>query len=731
MSAARLFNRRYIAAAAVSACYAAVLFTPVLASADITTGLVGWWKMDEGTSTTAHDSSGYGSNGTVCTFTPGSDTCTGATSAGWVTGKFGSAFASTAAQQRKVWVKSASPALNATTTGTVAAWVKLNSYPGWMDFVCKEDNGSGAANGYALRSDNSSPPHFAGDTAGAPGNGNNVTSTHTLPLNKWVHIAYTWYWDGAHIQMLAYYNGALDAGPTQGYLPTPQSSTFYVGICQNDSYDWVDGSIDDVRVYNRALSASDMGQLYNETQSYIRKPRNNLGLVAYWTFDEGASTTAHDSSGNGYTATLYSGGSTLPKWVSGKFGNALSFDGNTNYAAVSLPTSRFASAMTVSAWFKPAVSFSKMQYAYPNILGGDASAWGLYVDGSDNSVNFYLDDSGSVRHETATSPQTPAAVGQWSHVVGTYDGTNQKLYVNGVLYTPTSWSGTILSNTTASIGRGDGNNAAFQGAIDDVRIYNRALSQAEVTNLYQTGGSAKVASAAEIAPGSSLQQGLVGYWTFDGKDTPWSSATAGSVIDRSGQGNNGTITGGTRTGSPVIGKMGQALHFDGSSYIHVSTTNGLTTGGHPWTLAAWVKAEAADMDPTGQHPIVTYDSVSGVNFATPLLSIESQNWLVSTWGSDCYDGNRVPVPGKWMHVVGVFDGVSTITTYINGTYDTSCGSKSSNPGLGSGGPQIGELSGSGMSRFYGILDDVRIYNRALSDKEIMQLYKLGKTTLRP
>ena len=70
-------------------------------------------------------------------------------------------------------------------------------------------------------------------------------------------------------------------------------------------------------------------------------------------------------------------------------------------------------------------------------------------------------------------------------------------------------------------------------------------------------------SSADMDNGSTLEQGLIGHWTFDGKDTPWSSATAGTAIDRSGNGNNGTLTNMTRAGSPTIGKLGQALNFNG------------------------------------------------------------------------------------------------------------------------------------------------------------------------
>ena len=107
----------------------------------------------------------------------------------------------------------------------------------------------------------------------------------------------------------------------------------------------------------------------------------------------------------------------------------------------------------------------------------------------------------------------------------------------------------------------------FDGSIDDVRVYNRALTATEVAGLYQSG-LAKINSSQ--SPGT-LSQGLVGWWTMDGADTVWSSPTAGVEYDRSGNGNTGTLTNMTRSGSPTVGKIGQALKFDGTDQLYDAT----------------------------------------------------------------------------------------------------------------------------------------------------------------
>ena len=86
--------------------------------------------------------------------------------------------------------------------------------------------------------------------------------------------------------------------------------------------------------------------------SAFLKPANNLGLVGYWTFDEGMGSTAADHSGNGNTGTLTTTGSNLPAWSAGYHGKALSFDGSTEYVNAGDNASLRPANITTCAWFK-------------------------------------------------------------------------------------------------------------------------------------------------------------------------------------------------------------------------------------------------------------------------------------------------------------------------------------------------------------------------------------------
>ena len=140
-----------------------------------------------------------------------------------------------------------------------------------------------------------------------------------------------------------YVNGVLDNTGTQ-----TRGSATHVGrigtYCDPTCTDFWNGQLDDVRIYNRALTAGDIDQLYHFGHGALTKPPNNLGLVGYWSFDDGTGTQATDFSGNGNTIT------TNASWVSGEHNKALSFDGSSQAAQTASPINFNSSIITVSFW---------------------------------------------------------------------------------------------------------------------------------------------------------------------------------------------------------------------------------------------------------------------------------------------------------------------------------------------------------------------------------------------
>jgi hypothetical protein len=243
------------------------------------------------------------------------------------------------------------------------------------------------------------------------------------------------------------------------------------------------------------LTGSSFGfwQMNNNAQAAIVSPNPPSDLVGWWRFDEGTGSVASDSSENENTGTI--SGAT---WVDGKYGGALSFNGVNNYvncgSASSLDLNQ---AVTVEAWVNPASTNS-----YQAIVdkGWDA-AYTLMVTNVGTFRFQIRDATGTYR---ANSP--PLTVGVWTHVVGTYNATTKsvKIYVNGVLQSSAEAQGAILSTAyPLNIGKAAQYGPAFNGIIDEVRIYNRALSAAEIQTNFGAGPGFASQLTAKIPKGTT------------------------------------------------------------------------------------------------------------------------------------------------------------------------------------------------------------------------------------
>ncbi len=245
----------------------------------------------------------------------------------------------------------------------------------------------------------------------------------------------------------------------------------------------------------------------------------------------------------------------------------------------------------------------------------------------------------------------------------------------------------------------------YQSAFGDtVRIYSGAVA---------TSTLATTTIGLTLTP-DNLQVGLVGHWTFDGPDMTTATAT-----DRSGNGNNGTVTNGPR---PTLGTLGQGLFFNGvGDYVRVPSiddTNFPTNG----SLSFWIKG-----DFSVQHTKPIFDGYdSGRNhFFVRTYSTSSVQGLQIAFQSDTYKFVKNVTLGndRWNHVVVIWnteDDEGSI--FVDGTIYYSA------PITDSGwepNEQEGYIGGRSGQSFIGTLDDVRIYNRILSAEEIARLYSVG------
>src|SRR5213079_1370928 len=196
------------------------------------------------------------------------------------------------------------------------------------------------------------------------------------------------------------------------------------------------------------------------------------GLVAAYSFDEGTGTTVADASGNNHTGTV--SGAT---WTTaGRYGSALTFNGTTAKVTVLNAASlRLTTGMTLEAWVYPTAA---------------PTGWRAVID--KNVDGYYLMASSDQGNRPAVGGAWPPgnrilvgpsglAVNTWTHLAGTFDGAMVRLYVNGELVASQAQTAALTATAgTLQIGSDSYAGENFAGRIDEVRIYNRALTAAEI-----------------------------------------------------------------------------------------------------------------------------------------------------------------------------------------------------------------------------------------------------------
>lgn len=204
-------------------------------------------------------------------------------------------------------------------------------------------------------------------------------------------------------------------------------------------------------------------------------------LVGNWQMEENGGQTLLDSSGLKNDATVIG----APGWVPGPSGLALSLNGTTDYAVVADNPTLDPSRLTLALWIK-ATPVAATQYVLFK-----KGAYALLLSSSGQPY-FRLNGSSTYRIFAATTQTN----GEWVHLAGTYDGASMHFYVNGVeqgVGIPGP-SGIAASALPLGIGARSDGTGKYQGSVDDIRVYNRALSAAEIQELMTAGPSAPVAA---------------------------------------------------------------------------------------------------------------------------------------------------------------------------------------------------------------------------------------------
>jgi hypothetical protein len=198
----------------------------------------------------------------------------------------------------------------------------------------------------------------------------------------------------------------------------------------------------------------------------------DVTLVAYWNFDDTPADGALDSSGRGHTATCIGA---CPTLVPGKNGNGYRFDPDQSHALTVPDSPDFRGNYTLAAWIYADVNNLHQAVMSKPVGAVSANSWQLEL-----LTTAKLSVSGGTTHYLENPATT--AVATWYHVAGTWDGTTKRLYVNGVLVA--SVASTTTYDTSIVVLGADQNTGStvlyWDGILDDVRIYNRALTLQEL-----------------------------------------------------------------------------------------------------------------------------------------------------------------------------------------------------------------------------------------------------------
>jgi hypothetical protein len=683
---------------------------------------------------------------------------------------------------------------------TFSTWIKLSNL-GNTQYIIALDDQTSRYYGilFWVRAEDNLGVSYGDGGEPSPGNRRSKVGTTALNAGTWYHVAAII--RGA-TDMDLYINGTDDGGAYSGAGGSLaySSGSSLIGMMHNSQY-FLGGQVDDVRVYDRALSAEEILELYLEgwgEKAFDPNPADqatnvdpntiliwspgkdalshdvyfgtdyndvndaniadpnvymgnqdsnswdpcglelettyywridevgpsdtykgdvwsfttwvefdpNLGLISWWMFDEGAGTTADDSAGDN-DGTLVGD----PVWTSGQIGGALDFDGDDDYVDVGDPIDDSldfgaGDSFSISAWVKTTDENGQIVYKRRCTGVGGHYEEGYRLHLTTGKPSFGIEDTSD--NGTQISGSTIVTNNEWHHVVAVRDTATDRLYIyldGSSDATPVTdvTLGTLDTDRSLEIGRADATSppglSYHDGKIDDVRIYERALSAEEVLQLYLEGA------------------GPISHWMFD-------EGTGSTAHDSAGD-NDGTIYGAQWTSGQING----ALDFDGDGdYVDVGNDSSLKPP-LPLTLCAWISFSQ------NGAVFISLDDWSSSTYYGVVLNLNAASHVSVNFGDGngsggssyrrSKTGTTVLIADTWYQAAAVIRGATDMDIYINGMDDGGSYSGSGDSlAYSSGNASIGTSSPDGPY-FDGKIDDVRIYDRVLSAEEVWQLYQDG------
>ncbi len=489
----------------------------------------------------------------------------------------------------------------------------------------------------------------------------------------------------------------------------------------------LNGEVEEVAIWDTALTNQEVKELY-EAQKGQWLDEN---LVAYYKFNDVDGTTVFDSA-RGHDGVLTNGASieSYGMWDT----NALTLDGVNDYVSVADNDSFDFNTMSFSVWIN-----TNLIGNYDGVLMKSTGSswndgWGLSAPVSTNLMRFWI-NSWNTNYIQFEVPMK-----RWIHIIGTYDRSNIKLYMNGILIGTQAYSSAINhSNNGLLIGKSrDVDSYCFNGLIEEVKIYDRVLTQEEISADYNSFLEAKFVDANVVATeyadndwnavkinsdvNYSFNKQICAVGDTECNTEKWQDSLVGlwhlndNALDSSGQNNNGTWSGSEAYVSGLWNT--NAGTFDGSTdYITVTDDDSLDIVDEG-TFSFWLKRDRLGVTErildkgTGQYTIFLLNSDDKLYFAKKGVGPIAKS-------------NIIPVD-VWVYVTILYDGLDA-EIFINGMNETTfvgslaLTSNSTNLFIGS--------SITPNAYFDGEIEEVAIWDRTLDTIEIRDLYRKGVSRL--
>jgi len=413
--------------------------------------------------------------------------------------------------------------------------------------------------------------------------------------------------------------------------------------------------------------------------------------VAYYPFSGNANDAAGSSHGTVNGAIL----------TTDRFGNANSaynFDGIDDFIEANADNFP-AGNRTISLWFNAdpgSIAAKPGVFGY----GGDGSCGSSFFMGINNtpSASGAFQIQGHCNSNLVTSAYGAAPENAWYNWTVTINGTTAKIYINGTLMTTGTWSNaTVVAGRKVSVGSivspsggsnyADGNISRFKGKIDDIKVFGIALTDAQVANEYTSSS-------------------LVAYYPF-----------TGNANDAVGT-NHGTVNGALLT-TDRFGNTDNAYLFDGLDDF-IGTANNATTVTDNWTMTAWIKP--ASLAQAGNIVMNGFDNGSSGNGYSILIGNGSSgpgNKLTALFcGVSFFDPNLTLTETDVWYQVAMVRSNGLTTMYLNGVAGSNTTGVS--PATPAGSLRIGGQNG--VRFFNGAIDEVKVYNAALTSTQLTEAY---------